>query len=105
MNHHGNVKIGMCWFDEVQWKLLKELDPEGTDDSYTEWRKQANKAFSELRASGQDIVKVSIRIEELLAWCEENDCEPVSSSRALAPRQGLRLCLTSSASHDLMRDW
>lgn len=82
MVHDEKMKLGMCWFDEEQWNLLKDLDPDGTDDTYSDWRKRANEAFSELRASGQDIVKVSIKIEELLAWCEERGCEPVSSSRS-----------------------
>jgi inorganic triphosphatase YgiF len=82
MNQDEKMKLGMCWFDAEQWQLLKELDPEGTDDSYEEWRKQANSAFSELRAAGQNIVKVSIKINDLLTWCKEQGKDPVSSSRS-----------------------
>ncbi|WP_260295397.1 hypothetical protein [Sedimenticola hydrogenitrophicus] len=82
MEQNDQMRLAMCWYDEAQWKLLKELDPDGTDDTYEVWRKSASEAFSELRASGQDIVKISIRIDELLAWCEENGYEPVSSSRS-----------------------
>lgn len=72
----------MCWFDEEQWLLLKALDPDGTDDSYQEWRKQASSAFSDLRAAGHDIVKVSVKINELMTWCKEHGREPDSSSRS-----------------------
>ncbi len=82
MNQDEKMKLGMCWFDAEQWQLLKELDPEGTDDGYEEWRKQANSAFSELRAAGHNIVKVSIKINDLLAWCKEHGKDPVSSSRS-----------------------
>jgi len=57
-----------------------ELDPEGTDNTDEEWRKQANAAFSELRANGQNIVKVSVQIDDMMAWCNENGSDPVSSS-------------------------
>lgn len=76
------MKLGVCWFDEEQWLLLKELDPEGTDNSYEEWRKQANSALAELRAAGHNIVKVSVRINELMAWCKEHGRDPDSSSRS-----------------------
>lgn len=82
MDHDDEMKFGMCWFDEEQWNRLKVLDPDGTDDTYEEWRKNANEAFSELRDSGQNIVKVAIKIDEFLAWCEENNCKPVGSSRS-----------------------
>jgi hypothetical protein len=59
-----------------------ELDPEGTENTYEEWRKQANAAFSELRATGQNIVKVSVQIDDLMAWCNENGGDTVSSSRS-----------------------
>jgi hypothetical protein len=82
MNQSEQIQVGMCWFDEEQWQLLRKLDPEGTDNTYEEWRKQANEAFSELRAAGQNIVKVSVNVDELLAWCKENGRDPVSSSRS-----------------------
>jgi hypothetical protein len=82
MEQNDQIPLAMCWYDEVQWKLLKELDPDGTDDTYEEWRRNASEAFAELRATGQDIIKISIRMDEFLAWCEENNREPVSSSRS-----------------------
>ncbi|MCP8690050.1 hypothetical protein [Marinobacterium sedimentorum] len=82
MDHDENIEIGMCWFDEEQWNLLRELDPEGTDDTYEDWRKNANKAFYDIRASGHKIVKVAVKIDEFLAWCEEKNYEPVSFSRS-----------------------
>ncbi len=26
------------WYDETQWNILKELDPDALDDSYETWR-------------------------------------------------------------------
>ena len=77
-----DVEIGMCWFDEEQWKLLAELDPDGTDDSYEEWRREATKAVDNIRSQGHKVTKVAIRTHEFSAWCKEKALEPNSSARA-----------------------
>lgn len=72
----------LCWFDEDQWKLLAEVDPTGVDDSYSQWRKNANKAFTELKENGLKAQKVSIKISKLLEWCHQRGIEPNSKSRS-----------------------
>ena len=62
MNNEEEIEIALCWFDEEQWSLLSEIDPNGVDSSYEEWRRNASKAFSEFMASGQKVRKVSIKI-------------------------------------------
>ena len=71
-----------CWFDEEQWNLLAKVDPTGVDESYSQWRRNANKAFSELKENGLKAQKVSIKISELLKWCQERGVEPNSKSRS-----------------------
>lgn len=78
----SDVEIAMCWFDEDQWKLLAELDPDGTDESYEQWRREATKAVDRIRAEGQKVRKVAIRISDFSAWCKEEGAEPNSSARA-----------------------
>ena len=78
----SDIEIAMCWFDEDQWKLLAELDPDGTDGSYEEWRREATRAFDTIRSQGHKVRRVSIRISELSVWCKEKGVEPNSSSRA-----------------------
>jgi hypothetical protein len=82
VDDHEKIRIGICWFDEAQWSLLKKLDPEGTDDTYDDWRKSASSLFYELREAGQDVIKVAVKTNKLLAWCEERDLKPVQSSRS-----------------------
>ena len=72
----------ICWFDEGQWKLLAKLDPNGVDDTYSQWRKNANKAFSELKENGFKVQKVSVITTELEEWCKERNIEPNSKSRS-----------------------
>lgn len=82
MNTDDNPDIVFYWFDKYQWELLAKLDPNGVDDSYEEWRKNASKAFSSIEATGQSVRKVSIKVSELQIWCNKKGIEPNSESRA-----------------------
>jgi len=55
---------------------------DGVDDTYEEWRKNANSAFSEIQASGKKVRKVLIKISKLQEWCSEKGLEPNSKARA-----------------------
>jgi hypothetical protein len=72
----------LCWFDEEQWTLLSQIDPDGVDESYTEWKNGANKAYSELLDNGLKAQKISIKITKLQKWCQERGIDPNSKSRA-----------------------
>ena len=82
MHTKDKTVLAFCWFDKEQWELLAKIDPDGVDDSYEEWRKSANNAISNLTANGLEVTKISVKIAELQKWCQENDCEPNSSSRS-----------------------
>lgn len=82
MNDEYDSLISFCWFDEEQWNLLAAVDPAGVDESYSQWRKNANKAISELRQNGIKAQKISIKVSELLHWCQEQEIEPNSKSRS-----------------------
>ena len=76
------VEFAFCWYDKTQWSLLKELEPETLDDSYEDWRRNANKAFQELTAAGHRLKKVALNADDYLRWCKENDTEISGESRS-----------------------
>jgi len=82
MNNDNEIKFAFCWFDKEQWELLAKIDPDGVDDSYEQWRKNAVKSILELESRGLSVTKVLIRISELQKWCEEKNVEPNSRSRS-----------------------
>jgi len=75
---------GISWFQPEQWERLLEVssDRESLDNSYEEWRENANKAIHEFRAQGQKVKKVKLNLEEFLYWCNENKKETNGSARA-----------------------
>jgi len=78
------VVLGLSWFQPEQWDRLKEIseDRESLDDSYEDWKNNANKTIQELRLAGQVVKKVNIDLEELLVWCNENSFPVNGKSRS-----------------------
>lgn len=78
------MNIGVSWFQPEQWDRLKEIseDRDELDDTYEDWRRNANKAVQEIRSTGRVVKKVSIDLEELLIWCNENNLAVNGKSRA-----------------------
>ena len=79
-----NIVYSFAWFQPEEWNRLKEVveDPSSLDDTYEEWRASAEKAISEFRANGQTVQKISIKVSELLIWCELKGYKPDSEARA-----------------------
>ncbi len=82
MNEDDETIFTICWFDEEQWDLLANVDPNGVDSSYFEWRKNANKAFFNLKESGHNVNKVLVKTHKLVKWCKERSIEPNSKARS-----------------------
>ncbi|MEA3412470.1 MAG: hypothetical protein U9R74_13160 [Pseudomonadota bacterium] len=71
---NDTVNIGVCWYKEEQWERLKEIvsDPDNIEETYQQWRKDAEKTLTELKANRVDIKKVSVDTEEMLIWANEH---------------------------------
>ena len=82
MNEDSEIIFTICWFDEEQWNLIAKLDPNGVDDSYSQWRKNANKAFSDFQSQGKNVKKVLVKSSELVKWCKERSIDINSRSRS-----------------------
>ncbi len=82
-NQIGAV-AGIAWFDSEQWQRLREVaaDPETLEDSHAEWLDVANRALRDLRSQGLTLEKVPLKIEELIAWSNEEGRPIDSAARA-----------------------
>ena len=70
-NPEPKVKVGIAWYKRDQWQLLRNVsaDRDDLEETYTEWKKDAEKALDQLRQGGPEVVKVNVKVEELLDWC------------------------------------
>jgi len=84
MTSEESIGVAFCWYDPGEWEILKRTatDSEKLDDSYEEWKSNANRAVSELNAQGIKIKKISMKMYEFESWCKENGCINNSEARS-----------------------
>lgn len=75
---------GVTWYTEENWLRVKAsaLDPERFEATYTEWNAMATEAFANLQRTGINVVKFSVRFDQLLPWCLLHNKPNNASSRA-----------------------
>lgn len=75
MEKKGDLSIAFCWYEPDDWLKVKKsaADADKQDASYEEWKSNANRAISAIRAQGHGVAKITIKAEEFLAWCHENE--------------------------------
>ncbi|WP_448563327.1 hypothetical protein [Thalassotalea ganghwensis] len=78
------IVYSFAWFQPEEWQKLKETveDPETLDDTYQEWRHNAETVIKELRTDGHQVKKISIKISKLLDWCDSKGLKPNSKARS-----------------------
>ena len=78
------IVYSFAWYQSEEWHRLKEIvdDPSTLDDTYEEWRRNAESAIGELRANDQTVKKISIKVSELLTWCESKGVKPDGKARS-----------------------
>jgi diphthamide synthase (EF-2-diphthine--ammonia ligase) len=71
VNGEPKIKVGIAWFQRDQWQLLANVsvDRDELEGTYAQWKRNAEKALEQLRQGGLDVVKVHVKIEELMDWC------------------------------------
>lgn len=76
--------LGISWYKPEDWARIKEIseDREALDDTYDEWRQNANQTIQELQATGRVVKRVNINPEELLFWCNEREIPVNGESRS-----------------------
>ena len=78
------VKVGVTWYTEEQWRLVKAAarDPERFEETYAEWIAMAEESTKNMLASGIVTQRVLIVASELLAWCLAHGKENNAAARA-----------------------
>ena len=78
------IRMALAWFDANQWAALKRvaLDADKLDDTYEEWRCNAENVERRLRQSGFDVIRASINVDALVAWCRSRNKPIDGTSRS-----------------------
>jgi hypothetical protein len=83
MNQKG-IKLGVAWYRENQWQLLKTTasDPEIIEETYLEWLQQAQESIRKLKTQGLDPVMIDFDVNEFNDWCRKHHHSPDGESRS-----------------------
>ena len=55
------------------------MDRDELEATYAEWKKDSEKVLEQLCQGGLDVVRVNVKIEELLDWCQSQN-RPVNAA-------------------------
>jgi hypothetical protein len=66
---------GILWWKSGQWEIAKQISDDSSifDDTYEEWKEAAEKAVSKYKAEGLIIYKVEVDLDDMAAWCREQN--------------------------------
>jgi len=70
-NEAVDTVLGIAWYTREQWEKLRKVasDPEKLDDTYEDWKVNAEKALRDYAKLGTITRKVHIDVKELMEWC------------------------------------
>jgi len=78
------VKVGVTWYTEDQWHLVKAAatDAERFEATYADWTAMVEESTKNMLAAGIVTERVPVIASELLAWCLAHGKENNASARA-----------------------
>ena len=64
----------VAWYREDQWDRLRELSDDRDDlaETHAEWLEMIERKWSELTATGLQLRRVAVDVEDLWSWCRSN---------------------------------
>ena len=65
--------LRIAWYSQDQWNI---------EDTYEEWKANAEKALRDSQNAGISVRKVQIDVDELLAWCKSKNIPVDRASRS-----------------------
>lgn len=75
---------GMAWYEKEDWAAIKKqsADSDSFADSFENWLASSEKTKSFFEKEGYEVVKVFLKYDEILNWCEIKNCKLHESSRS-----------------------
>lgn len=79
---HATVR-GLPWFSAEQWERLRAVSEDRAElaEDYATWLADNEAAFDGLTATGMNVRKVLVDVDELTSWCRANNLRVDADSR------------------------
>jgi hypothetical protein len=77
-------RVALAWYSADEWEKLRATaaDVDNMEETYDEWVAHARMALKAAEAARLEVVKVVVRIDELVAWCKEKGLSVDGQARA-----------------------
>lgn len=87
-----SVYLGVAWYRREQWVRLLEIadDRNNLEDTYEEWKANAERSLRRLTRPGFVPQKVDIDVEELIRWCKLKKRPVNGAARSIFTAEKLR---------------
>ncbi len=84
MKNQKGVKLGIAWYREDQWQLLKSTasDPDIIEETYEKWLQYAEDSLKKMKDQGLKPAKVDFDVKEFIDWCRREGRIPDGESRS-----------------------
>lgn len=89
------IVVGMVWYKEDQYDRIRESCEDGSNlpKTFAEWLSKANEGVEYFKSQGKTIRKVTLDIDEFLAFCRERNCKVDSKARNAFVNNSLAISL------------
>ena len=79
-----SIVVGVTWYTPDQFTRMKSVadDSESLDDTYEDWLENATRQMRRLKNKGYQVTKVSIEVDEWVAWCQQYGKPLTGASRS-----------------------
>jgi hypothetical protein len=76
--------VGIAWYEPDQWQqlLVVSMDRDQLEETYDEWVQDVERVIRELRRQGVQVVKVRMKVDELVAWCQSQNISVNGEARS-----------------------
>lgn len=85
---HGSNEsaIGVPWFDEVDWGVMRALNPDEFRIPYQKWRIDMTNSITALEQQGYRVRRLRISADDYRKWCTQRGiaCDSAAWSQYVA---------------------
>jgi hypothetical protein len=76
--------VGVAWYEPDQWQQLLDVavDRDKLEETHDEWVQDAERVIREFQRQGFQVVKVRVKIDELVAWCQRQNISVNGEARS-----------------------
>jgi hypothetical protein len=83
LKHYNTDVVGIAWYSPAAWKRLEAMPEADIQKSYREYVRATENAERGYAARGIRTTRLTIHIDQMIAWCHRNGYKIDSTGRSI----------------------